>query len=88
MFIESGIIADILASPETETSQQNIPVWPLPSSYPKTKPPEIKTTRKYSIPNKSTQKEKVPSEQEHPNSQSECTSSNPYINTDSIAVHL
>lgn len=93
---ESGIIADILTSPEIEshTPLDQPPNWP-PNNY--TKLPQsqnvnnnktqMQHTRKLSVPNTQTQKSDVaPSTAVTTDTTS--TNSNPYISNDSIAVHL
>lgn len=77
MFTESGIIADILTSPESETSHQDGSTWS--SIYTKNK---SKITQKHLIPNKNVQK--TPSD----DTENHNSNNNPYVNNDSLAVHL
>lgn len=74
---ESGIIADILTSPESETSHQDGSTWP--SIYTKNK---TKITQKHLIPN--TNVHKTPSD----DTDNHNSNTNPYVNNDSLAVHL
>lgn len=99
--IESGIIADILTSPEIEshTPLDQPPNWP-PNIY--TKHPQSQNTNSYktqmqhnnkklSVPNTQTQKSDVASTvtvTTEADTIQTSTNSNPYINNDSIAVHL
>lgn len=74
---ESGIIADILTSPESETSLQDGSAWP--SIYTKNK---TKITQRHSVPNQNVHK--TPSDDTDLHN----SNINPYVNNDSLAVHL
>lgn len=80
MFAESGIIADILTSPESETSHQDGSAWP--SIYTKNNN-KTKITQKHLIPNTNVHKTQPSDDTENHNS-----NINPYVNNDSLAVHL